>query len=72
MLSKELLSELVQLNRAEKLQVVQLLVNKLAEEEVVFQSGVEYPIYTPPGNEAAAQVLWEVLQAAKASDESGT
>ncbi len=68
MISDELLNELHRLNRTEKLRVIQLLANELAEEEALLISGAEYPIYTPLGNEAAAQTLWEVL---KASDEQG-
>jgi len=66
MLSDKLLDELHRLSRTEKLRVVQLLVNELAEEETLLIPGAEYPIYTPLGNEAAAQTLWEVL---KASDD---
>ncbi len=66
MLSSELLGELYNLNRAEKLRLVQLLVNDLAaEEDTVFPAGVTYPIYTPYGNEEAARILFEVLQKAK-------
>lgn len=66
MLTSELLDELHKLNRTEKLRVVQILVNELAVEEgVSLTSELEYPIYTPLGNEAAAQILFEVLQATK-------
>jgi hypothetical protein len=62
MLSNELLAELHRLNRTEKLRVVQLLVNELAAEETSFLTeGVEYPIYTPYGNEGAAKVLLDLL-----------
>jgi hypothetical protein len=70
MLSKELLNQLQELSPVEKLRVVQLLVNELAvAEEERFSSGVEYPIYTPLGNEAAAQILLEELKAAEAADQ---
>jgi len=65
-LSDEHLDELHLLSRAEKLRVIQLLANELAQEEALLMPGAEYPIYTPLGNEAAAQTLWEVL---KVSDE---
>ena len=62
----QLLDELHKLNRVDKLRVVQSLVNELAEEEAAyFKSGVEYPIYTPYGNEAAAAVLEMMLEEAK-------
>ena len=69
MLSDQLLSELHKLTRADKLRVVQALVNDLAvEEETFFEPGVEYPIYTPYGNEAAASILFEALKDAEAAD----
>jgi hypothetical protein len=69
MLTPEFLDELRKLKRAEKLRVVQILVNDLAEEEgVSLTSELEYPIYTPFGNEAAAQILFEALRASKAND----
>jgi hypothetical protein len=67
MLSSELLDELHQLSRAEKLHLVQLLVNDLAaEEDTVFSLG-SYPVYTPYGNEEAARILYEALQAAQST-----
>lgn len=67
MLSPELLDELHSLSRTEKLRIVQMLVNDLAEEELIAAS-VEYPIYTPLGNEQAASILYKVLQTAKNQD----
>ena len=62
MLSSELLAEVHRLNRAEKLRLMQLLVNELAAEEAsLVAQGVEYPIYTPYGNESAASVLLDLL-----------
>ena len=68
MLSNQLLDDLHKLSRTEKLRIVQILVNELASEEEFPIPGVEYPIYTPFGNEAAAQVLFEALKAAEAAD----
>jgi hypothetical protein len=69
MLTPEFLDELHKLNRTEKLRVVQILVNELAVEEgVSLPSELAYPIYTPFGNEAAAQILYEVLQASQEND----
>jgi hypothetical protein len=71
MLTHELLNELHKLNRADKLRVVQLLVNELAAPETdLLQPNVEYPIYTPFGNEGAAQTLYEFLQASKTASPS--
>ena len=68
MLSSELLAEVHRLNRAEKLRLVQLLVNELAAAEAsLIPEGVEYPIYTPYGNENAASVLLDLLN--KESDQ---
>ena len=40
----------------------------LAEEFAPLIPGVEYPIYTPLGNEAAAAVLMELLNETKEAD----
>jgi hypothetical protein len=68
MLSEKLLSELHQLNRAEKLRVIQVLANELAREESLLEPGVEYPIYTPYGNEEAAQTLLKMLDDANSHE----
>lgn len=73
MLSDTLIHELRQLNRAEKLRVMQILVTELsAEEEAQLTHGASYELLTPYGNEAAAQVLADVLAAShgKKSDQS--
>jgi hypothetical protein len=63
MITPELLDELHKLNRTEKLRVLQVLANELAMEEASLTSDLEYPIYTPFGNEEAAQILFEAHQA---------
>ena len=70
MLSKELLAQLQTLNSGDKLRVVQMLVNELAAEEAILSNGTRVSIYTPPGNEAAAQVLFEALRAAETANRS--
>jgi hypothetical protein len=66
---EQIIVELRKLNRADKLRAMQVLVTELsAEEEAWLIPGATYEIVTPYGNEAAAQVLYEVLQAAKAAD----
>ena len=70
MLSDTLILELRKLNRADKLRAMQVLVTQLAvEEEPGLIPGMTYELLTPYGNEAAAQVLAEALEAARAKDE---
>jgi hypothetical protein len=62
MISDELWTQLHKLNRVEKLRVIQVLVNELANDAaLLLQPDIEYPIYTPYGNEAAAEILHKVL-----------
>jgi len=65
-LSENLIHELRKLNRVDKLRAMQVLVTELAvEEDTLLMPGATYEILTPYGNEAAAQVLLEFLEAAK-------
>ena len=52
--SKEFLAELHRLNRAEKLRVVQLLVNELAAEG---ENSVELPVSAPPNFEDSLDAM---------------
>jgi hypothetical protein len=61
MISEHLLEELRQLNRAEKLRVVQLLVNQIAEEEVIL-IGTEYEVWSPYDAPGAAAILMDMLE----------
>jgi hypothetical protein len=66
MLSQSLIHDLRNLNRVDKLRAVQVLVTELAlEEETLLIPGGTYEILTPFGNEAAAQVLQNVLEASR-------
>ncbi len=65
MLSDTLIHELRNLNRVDKLRAMQLLVTELASEEYNLVSGATYELFTPYDNEAAAQVLYDFLQASK-------
>ena len=68
MISNEMLEELHRMNRADKLRVIRLLADDLAAEETVgLMPDAAYEIVTPYGNEAAAQVLHDVLQAAESA-----
>lgn len=61
MLSDNLIQELHQLNRVEKLRVGQMLINQLAEEEAVL-IGTEYEIWSPYDAPGAASILMEMLE----------
>ena len=66
---EQLIHELRKLNRADKLRAMQVLVTELsAEESARLIPSATYEIITPYRNEAAAQVMYEVLQAANAAD----
>jgi hypothetical protein len=66
MLTHELLNELHKLNRADKLRVVQLLVNELADGQTsLLKEGVEYEIWSPYDAYEAADTLLKLLQGDK-------
>lgn len=70
MLSERLVHELRKLNRADKLRAMQVLLTELAvEEDTMLISGATYEFLMPYGNEAAAQVLAELLEASKKDDQ---
>ena len=62
MFSETLKIELDKLNRAEKLRVVQLLVEQLASEEELLPSK-EYEIWSPYDSAGAAAILTDMLEA---------
>lgn len=62
MLSKEFLAELHRLNRAEKIRVVQLLVNELAAEEAILDPNVQYEVWSPYDSAQAVKHLREAMQ----------
>lgn len=69
MLSDELVTQLRQLNHVDKLRAMQLLVNEMASEaELLLSPHAEYAIFTPLGNEAAAQSLFEALNTAEKAE----
>jgi hypothetical protein len=64
----ELLPVLQELNRGEKLYVMQFLVSKLAQEEgALLQPGVEYSVYSPYDADEAADTMLKVLAESKDS-----
>jgi hypothetical protein len=71
MLSDKLLSELHNLSPAEKLRVVQLLVNELATtEETLLKQGEQYEVWSPYDAPEAAQTLLKMLEVDKKSGDA--
>lgn len=60
MLSELLKTELQKLNRAEKLRVVQMLVEQLAQEEELL-TALQYEVWSPYDAPGAAAILTEAL-----------
>lgn len=72
---QELLPQLHQLSRTDKLRVLQYVANDLATAEIggveqIFPPVDEFRLYTPYGNEAAARQLQEMLRGAEAQQKS--
>jgi hypothetical protein len=61
MLSENLITELQKLSHAEKLRLVQMLVNQLAQEENIFTS-TEYEVWSPYDAPGAAAILTQMLE----------
>ncbi|MBL8161336.1 MAG: hypothetical protein JNJ61_05065 [Anaerolineae bacterium] len=61
MISQHLIEELRQLNRLEKLQVIQMLVNAITEEEAIL-TGTEYEVWSPYDAPGAAAILMDMLE----------
>jgi len=69
MISGELLHQLQQLDRADKLRVISLLVSDLAaEEEAYLVHGQHYAIWSPYDAPEAAATLLDMLQADAGDD----
>ena len=55
-----------QLNRAEKLHLMQVLVSELAQEETdLIQPGLEYPVWSPYDAYEAADIMLRILRESK-------
>jgi hypothetical protein len=68
MLSEYLIEEeLQQLNRLEKLRVIQMLVNQIAQEEEIL-TGTEYEVWSPYDASGAAAILLEMLEERPATE----
>jgi len=62
-LSEFLISGLHKLTHTDKLRAMQLLIADLVlEEDIGLQTASKYDLFTPYGNETAAQVLTEFLE----------
>ena len=61
MLSEKLLVEVQKLNHAEKLRLVQMLVDQLAQEENILTS-TEYEVWSPYDAPGAADILMQMLE----------
>jgi hypothetical protein len=68
MISEQLLEELKQLNHADKLRIVQLLVNQMADAEALL-TGTLYEVWTPLDTPGAAAVLMDMLKENQQRDE---
>jgi hypothetical protein len=59
----ELLSDLKQLDRADKLRVMQFLLLELATDEgTLMKSGLTYPVWSPYDSYKAAQEMGAILE----------
>jgi len=61
MLPENLISELQKLTHADKLRLVQMLVNQIAQEEEIFTS-TEYEVWSPYDAPGAAAILTQMLE----------
>jgi hypothetical protein len=65
MIQEALLDELKALNREEKLRVVQILVNELADNESILDSNAVYEVWSPQDDGNVAETLMQLLEEAK-------
>lgn len=64
----EILPELKTLNRSEKMRVVKILIDEIAEEDEVFlENGASYPVWSPFDSFDAAEKLNQLLKQEKQS-----
>ena len=61
MISEHLIEELRQLNRVEKLRIIQMLVNQITQEEEIL-TGTEYEVWSPYDAPGAAAILMDMLE----------
>ncbi|MGF1601611.1 MAG: hypothetical protein ACFCU8_06250 [Thermosynechococcaceae cyanobacterium] len=69
MISSELISTLRDLNRSDKLHIMQLLISELAQQETdLIKPDQAYPVWSPYDAVEAADTMLKALQTAKAQD----
>jgi hypothetical protein len=68
MVSPDFLNTLQELNRADKLYVMQVIISELAQESELIKAGQSYPVWSPYDSFEAANTMLEVLQAAKSEN----
>lgn len=72
MLSEDLIKELHNLNRSEKLKAMQILVNDLSlEEEFDLVPGAQYEVWSPYDSAEAAAILTQLLKDDEANASDG-
>lgn len=69
MVSSELVSTLKGLSRSDKFHIMQILISELARQETdLIKPDQSYPVWSPHDATEAADIMLQVLQAAKAED----
>jgi hypothetical protein len=69
MVSPDFLNTLQELNRADKLYVMQVLISELAQQESdLIKAGQSYPIWSPYDAFEAANTMLKVLQSTKSEN----
>ena len=74
MISSQLLQNVQELNRVDKIYLMQVLVSSLAQTEIteattLLQEGFSYPVWSPMDADDAAIKMLEVLNQAKNNDQ---
>jgi hypothetical protein len=59
---EQLVDELHGLSRADKLRIVQLLVNDLAADEATVLTNAQYEVWSPSDSGEAARILLQMLE----------
>jgi hypothetical protein len=69
MVSAQLISTLRELSRADKLQIMQVLISDLAQQESdLIKPDQSYPVWSPYDADEAADIMLKALQAAQNQD----
>ena len=69
MVSSELIATLREMNRADKFQIVQILISELAQQDTdLIKPDLAYPVWSPYEAVEAADKMLKALNAAKTQD----